>query len=92
MQADDPQGEVALLLCESLLHVLVEEGLIPKERALEALEGIAEVAEEMHARGRRSARSQPASEAAMLLIQRIADSFAAKSEIRAGAAGLPGKG
>ena len=81
MQADDPQGEVALLLCESLLHVLVEEGLIPKERALEALEGVAEVAEEIHALGARPTSPRPAGQAATLLIQRIADSFAAKSEI-----------
>jgi hypothetical protein len=46
MKSDEPYGEAALMLCESLLHLLVDEGLIAKEKALEALEGVAELAGE----------------------------------------------
>ena len=34
----DPQGRVALMLCENLFHLLVEEGVIPKAKAMEAIE------------------------------------------------------
>ena len=37
----DPQGRVALMLCESLFHLLVEEGVITKAKAMEAIEGVA---------------------------------------------------
>jgi hypothetical protein len=35
------------MLCESLIHLLVEEGVIAKEKAIEAVEGVAELACEM---------------------------------------------
>jgi hypothetical protein len=35
----DPQGRVALMLCESLFHLLVGEGVITKANAMEAIEG-----------------------------------------------------
>ena len=38
----DPQGRVALMLCETLFHLLVEEGVITREIAIEAIEGVAE--------------------------------------------------
>ena len=43
----DPQGRVALMLCESLIHLLVEESVIAKQKALEAIEGVVELAREM---------------------------------------------
>ena len=39
MPAPDPDGQVSLMLCESILHLLVEEGVISKEKALEACDG-----------------------------------------------------
>lgn len=47
MRSSEPQCEVALMLCESLIHLLVEEGVIAKEKALEAVEGVAQLAGEM---------------------------------------------
>ena len=41
MPSPEAHGEVALMLFESLLHLLVEERIIGKEKALEAIEGVA---------------------------------------------------
>jgi hypothetical protein len=73
MPYSDPQGRVALMLCESLFHVLVEEGVITKVKALEAIEGVAELTREM-------ADGNPAIEAhiAAELVKSIAESFALK--------------
>jgi hypothetical protein len=74
MAAPDPHGEVALMLCESLLHVLVEQHVITRETAIEAIDGIAELTREMAQTGtRRMPRSSPVE-----LIERIRESFAAK--------------
>ena len=50
MPASDQQGRVALMLCESILHVLVEENVITKEKALDAINTVADLTREM-ARG-----------------------------------------
>ena len=73
MPHSDPQGRVALMLCETLFHVLVEEGIITKAKAMEAIEGVAELTREM-------ADGNPAGEAhiATGLVQAIAESFALK--------------
>jgi len=34
MQSSEPQCEIALMLCESLIHLLVEEGVIAKHKAI----------------------------------------------------------
>jgi hypothetical protein len=34
------------MLCESILHILVEEGVISTERALDAINGVVELARE----------------------------------------------
>jgi hypothetical protein len=74
MPAPDPHGQVALMLCESLLHVLVEQHVITQEKAIEAIDGIAELTREMpEARTRRMPRTSPVE-----LIDRIRESFAAK--------------
>ena len=69
----DPQGKVALMLCESILHVLVEEGVLSKAKAIEAIETVAELTREM-------ADGNPAGEAyiAAELVKSIAESFALK--------------
>ncbi len=76
----DPHGQIALMLCESLLHVLVEERVITKEKAIEAIEGVAELMCEM-AQGSTATRSRAARDrarAALALVELIRDSFAAK--------------
>ena len=69
----DPQGRVALMLCESVLHVLVEEGVLTKAKAIEAIETVLELTCEM-------ADGNPAGEAhiAAGLVKSIAESFASK--------------
>jgi hypothetical protein len=69
----DPQGRVALMLCESLLHVLVEEGVLSKAKAIEAIETVAELTREM-------ADGNPATEAyiAAEFVKSIAESFSLK--------------
>ena len=44
--APDPHGQVALMLCESLLHELVESGLLTKAQALGVIDTVAELARE----------------------------------------------
>ena len=74
MPAPDPHGQVALMLCESLLHVLVEQHVITQEKAIEAIDGIAELTHEIaQADIRRMPRTSPVE-----LIDRIRESFAAK--------------
>jgi hypothetical protein len=74
MKSDEPYGEAALMLCESLLHLLVDEGLIAKEKALEALEGVAELAGERPENDAR-AESKPGFAS---LVEAIAASFKLK--------------
>ena len=73
MTSRDPQARVALMLCESLIHVLVEEGVLSKANAIEAIETVAELTREM-------ANGNPAVEAhiAAGLVKSIAESFALK--------------
>ncbi len=76
-----PQGEVALMLCESLLHVLVEERIITKEKAIEAIESVVELTREMAQDGR-ATRSRPARDrarTALAMVEFIRNTFAAKS-------------
>ena len=70
----DPQGRVALMLCESLFHLLVEEGVITKAKAMEAIEGVTELTREMAEAGNPAAASSIATD----LVEAIAKSFALK--------------
>lgn len=69
----DPQGRVALMLCETMLHVLVEEGVITKGKALEAINTVAELTREMADGNPTSAPGIAAD-----LVRSIAESFALK--------------
>lgn len=72
MPASDPQGRVALMLCESILHVLVEEGVLSKTKAMEAIETVLELTREI-------AEVWPpdiTNQVAIGLVQAIAESFA----------------
>ena len=70
----DPQGRVALMLCESLFHLLVEEGIITKAKAMETIEGVAELTREMTKAGNPPNPSSIETD----LVEAIAKSFALK--------------
>ena len=46
----DPHGQAALMLCECLLLLLVEEGHLPKDRVLEAIGDVIDVKREIAGR------------------------------------------
>jgi hypothetical protein len=69
----DPEGKIALLLCESLLHVLVEQRVISLEAALSAIQTTLELTQE-DAETMNGVRDLSAT----ALIERIAATFAAK--------------
>lgn len=77
---DDLRGQLALMLCEALLHVLVEKRVINKKNALDAIDTVAELAHELTERGalahapRRGSRRE-----AIALIEAMRLSFATKS-------------
>jgi len=62
------------MLCESLLHVLVEEAILTREKAVEAIEGVAELIQDTSAD--KASGAQETSPAK--LVERIAATFAAK--------------
>jgi hypothetical protein len=72
MSVPDPHGQLSLMLSESILHILVEGGVISKVKALEAINGVLELARENDEIGRRPSRS-PAQ-----LMEAIAQTFAPK--------------
>ena len=75
MQSPESHCEIALMLCESLIHLLVEEGVIAKYKAIEAIEGVAELASEMAANGRAPAGKK---RNAAALVETMAESFRLK--------------
>ena len=76
MPAPDPDGQVSLMLCESILHILVEEGVISNEKALDAINGVVEMTREND--DICQPRSASASRSAVHLIEAIAQTFALK--------------
>jgi hypothetical protein len=62
------------LLCESLIHVLVEEGILTKKKAVDVIETVEELMKETSEGDSASA----ASRRAMATIERIARSFTLK--------------
>jgi hypothetical protein len=70
MPASDPDGRVSLMLTESILHLLAEEGLISKEKVLDAINGLVELAREDN-RTRHNG-------SAVKLLEVIAQTFAVK--------------
>ena len=71
MPSPDPHGQISLMLCESLLHLLVEEGLITKDKAVSVVETVVEVAREM-------AQRDPSNSAAATLADMVARRVVAK--------------
>ena len=74
MPKPNPHGQIALLLCESLLHVLVEQRVISREAALSAIESVHELTEESV----EATAAEIGSVSLTALIERIVASFAAK--------------
>jgi hypothetical protein len=74
MSFPDPHGQVALMLCESILHILVEEGVISKEKALDTINGVVELTRENDDIGQRRSATRSAAQ----LIEAIAQTFALK--------------
>ena len=74
MSKPDPHGQVALLLCESLLHVLIEQRVISREAALSAIESVIELTAE----GAEATSREIGSPSPTTLIERIAATLAAK--------------
>ena len=74
MMCPNPEGQTSLMLCESILHLLVEERVITKGRALEAINGVLELLQESDEIG------QPRSDrcSAVPLLEAIARTFALK--------------
>ena len=75
MQSSMPQCDIALMLCESLIHLLVEEDVIAKHKAIETIEGVAELASEMAANGSASPNRE---RNAVAVVETIADSLRLK--------------
>ncbi|HTI03373.1 MAG TPA: hypothetical protein VL752_20700 [Acidisoma sp.] len=43
----DPHGQAALMLCESVLLLLIDKGVIDKDQAADAIDGVIEVKQEI---------------------------------------------
>lgn len=70
----EPQGQAALLFCESLIHVLVEEKILTLPQALSVLTTAVEVKIEMG-----DVESEELKQESMRLLRAIAQSLAVKS-------------
>jgi hypothetical protein len=62
------------MLCESILHVLVEEGILSKTKAIEAIETVAGLTREIAEAGPPDVTNHVAAQ----LVEAIADSLAMK--------------
>lgn len=76
----DPHGQVALMLCESLLHELVEAGVISNAQALGVIDTVVELAREAAESDRpsASARRKTLTQSASVIIEAIRKSFVVK--------------
>jgi polyhydroxyalkanoate synthesis regulator phasin len=76
----DPHGQVALMLCESLLHELVENGVITKAQALNVVDTVVELAHEAAESDRPSgpADGRTQRRSATVIIEAIRKSFLVK--------------
>jgi hypothetical protein len=82
----DPHRQVALLLCDSLLHVLIEERVIAKRKAIGAIVAVVELVcetvedgETPDARRIRARLGRRGKGVALALVERIMESFLEKS-------------
>jgi hypothetical protein len=78
---DDLDGQLALMLCEALLHVLVEKRVLTKKTALEAIDTVAELTRERIEREPqpKAPRRRRRGSEAIAIIEAMRASFATKS-------------
>ena len=69
----DPHGQAALMLCGSLAVLLIEEGVISRDRAVDAIDGVIEVEEEIAG----TTESVVVSVASIRLLRAVAKSLSA---------------
>ena len=69
----DAHGQAALMLCERMLLLLVEEGVLPKDRVLDAIADVIDVKQEIAG----AAESVVVSIASIGLLRAVAQSLAA---------------
>jgi hypothetical protein len=76
----DPHGQVALMLCESLLHELLENGVITKAQALNVVDTVVELVHEAAERDQPSGsvRKRAQTLSATVIIEAIRKSFVVK--------------
>lgn len=74
----DPHGQAALMLCESLLLMLVEESIVPRERIFDAINDVIEVKQELAG----TSESVVVSMESIGLLRAVAQSVLAASEPR----------
>ena len=74
----DPHGQAALMLCESLMLLLIEEGVIPKDEALQAIADVIEVKREIAG----ATEGVVVSAASIGLLQGVTRSLSAAAEPR----------
>ncbi len=72
----DPHGQAALMLCESLMLLLIEDGVIDKHEAAEAIGNVIEVKQEIAG----TRESVVVSVASIRLLQDVARSLAVAAE------------
>ena len=72
----DPHGQAALMLCESLMLLLVEQGIVSKTQAVEAIDDIIELKREIAG----ARESVVVSMASIALLRDVAQSVAAAAE------------
>jgi len=51
--APDPHGQAALMLCESLAYLLIEQETVSRQQVIDAIEGVIEVKQRARRRQRR---------------------------------------
>ncbi len=74
MIAPNPYGHASLMLCEAIIHILIEKGLLSKEEVCEVIASVEEIAHEIEHR----ADSNVACRATSVLLQAIRQSLQAK--------------
>lgn len=47
MSSPDPHGQAALMLCEGLALLLIEQGVLRKQRVVDTIDGVVEVRQEI---------------------------------------------
>ena len=79
----DPHGQAALMLCESLMLLLIESGVISKDRAIEAVSNVMDVKQEIG----ENKESVVVSVTSILLLQEVERSLIASQVLNRSATG-----